>query len=214
MIFDMDGTLLDTEKLLSECLIEAASDEGWTLEWDTVVNCIGTTFDETERIVMKAMGSDFPYGKVRNKGIEKFKKYVKKRGLPFKNGAHRLLDCLDAEGLPFGIATTTERKEVYEILSFVGILNRFSTIVCGDEVKNSKPHPEIYEKAAGNLGISADEALVFEDSSHGISSASNAGARVVWVPDLQNVPDDVRSKCYDEIGSLDAVCDKLGELVG
>lgn len=214
MIFDLDGTLLDTEKLISECLIDAASAQGWSLDIDTVTRCIGTTYEETERIVMKAMGKDYPYEEIRRLGEDKFRSHVEKSGIPFKNGVHRLLDCLDRDGIPFGIATTTARKTVDEILDFAGIIDRFKTIVCGDEVESGKPDPEIYHKAASQLGITAAEALVFEDSVDGINAAASAGARVVWIPDLQDVPDNVRARCYEEIGSLDAVCDRIGELVG
>ena len=213
MIFDLDGTILDTERLFSKCLIEAALDEGWQLDMDTVIDCIGTTVSETERIVNNVMGKDFPYERIRKIGEDKFRAHIKKHGIPFKNGVLRLLDCLDKRQLPFGLATTTERKDVDEILNIAGILDRFRTTVCGDEVINGKPDPEIYYTAAKNLGINTDEALVFEDSSHGIISAAAAGTRVVWVPDLQDIPESSRKKCYDEIGSLDAVCDKLGELV-
>jgi len=214
VIFDMDGTLFDTEKLLSECFIEAASKEGWTLEWDTVISCIGTTYAETERIIMDVMGDDFPYTRVREMSIDLFRSYAEKEGVPVKAGAHRLLDSLQKKELPIGLATTTERREVEELLNAAGILENFSSIVCGDEVDKGKPDPEIYHKAAGKLGVRAEEILVFEDSAHGVNSAAAAGARVVWVPDLQHLDDDVRSKCFSEIGSLDAVCDRLGELIG
>lgn len=213
-IFDMDGTLFDTERLLAECIIETASKKGWDLGWDTIISCVGTTYDETERIIMQEMGKDFPYDKVRDESVDLFRVYAEKDGIPFKNGVLRLIDCLQDRKIPMGIATTTRRSEVVELLSAAGIIDNFSSIVCGDEVENGKPHPEIYHKVAENLGIKADEALVFEDSAHGITSAATAGARVVWIPDLQDVSEDVRSKCYSEIGSLDAVCDRLGELIG
>ena len=214
VIFDMDGTLLDTEKLISECMIEAAAEEGWTLDWDTVIDCIGTTAEETERILLKAMGKTFPYDRIRDQSIEKFKNIKNIREKIMKAGADRLMDCLDRMNIPFGLATTTDRSEVEAILDFIGIKARFRTIVCGDDVEKSKPDPEIYFKAAENMGIDSSEALVFEDSNMGINSAASAGARVVWVPDLQTVTEEVQKKCYSEIGSLDAVCDRLGELVG
>lgn len=214
VIFDLDGTLLDTERLLSDCLIDAASEKGWKLELDTVIDCIGTTIEETGRIVCKAMGSDFPYDDVRKSGEEKFRAHVDQNGIPFKNGVHRLMDSLDEQKIPFGIATSTERKDVDEILKLAGIIDRFKTIVCGDEVDKGKPDPEIYQKASDNLGVSAQETLVLEDSSYGIQAAATFGARVVWVPDIQLISEDVRKKCFAEIGSLDAVCDRLGDLIG
>ncbi len=214
VIFDLDGTLLDTERLFSELLVKAAADNGWDLDMDTVIDCIGTTEAETERIVRKDMGKDFPYEHIRSRGVDLFRHHVENNGIPFKSGAERLMDCLESRGLPFGLATTSVRKEVNEILDFAGIRNRFATIVCGDEVVNGKPDPEIYLKAAANMGISPDESLVFEDSLNGIQAAAAAGARVVWIPDIQNLPDSARTRCFSEIGSLEAVCDRLGELVG
>ena len=213
VIFDMDGTLFDTEKLLSECMIEAASEEGWKLEWDTVVGCIGTTYAETERIIMEAMGKDFPYDRIKTKGVDRLRSFSEKNGVPFKAGVRRLFDRLKDRRMPIGLATTTERRDVEELLTAAGLIDDFSAIVCGDEVVNGKPDPEIYLKAAEKMSIDMKDVLVFEDSAHGIESASAAGARVVWVPDLQDLNDTVRGKCYREIGSLDAACDRLGELL-
>lgn len=214
VIFDMDGTLLDTERLISECMIETAEEEGWALEWDTVIDCIGTTSVETEQIVMDAMGVSFPFAEIKNKSIERFKNITDLKERIFKNGAERLMNCLDGRKIPFAMATSTSRIEVEQILNFLDITHRFQTIVCGDDVVNNKPDPEIYRKTSANLGIMPDEMLVFEDSSNGLKAAVSAGARVVWIPDLQSVNENLRDACYSEIGSLDAACDRLGELLG
>jgi HAD superfamily hydrolase (TIGR01509 family) len=213
-VFDMDGTIFDTERLLFECLVEAASDEGWELKWDVVVECAGTPYDETEKIIMREMGPDFPYETVRKSAINKFQKAVDENGVPFKNGAKRLFDFLDAKGVPYGLATTTQRVSVDDILGKAGIADRFKTIVCGDEVPDNKPQPDIYYAAAKGLGFDVRNLIVFEDSANGISSAVSAGARVIWVPDLQDLPESIRNSCYGEAGSLDAVRDRWGELSG
>ena len=214
MIFDLDGTLLDTERLFSECLIKAASNAGWALEMDTVVDCVGTNKMETEQIVRSVMGQNYPYNQIRDEGVKLFRDYVERNGIPYKAGVLRLLDLLESKKIPFGIATSTVRIEVDEMLNFAGIKQRFNTIVCGDEVEKTKPDPAVYLKAAENLGFKSEETLVFEDSDHGVTAAVNAGARVVWIPDLQDIPEKTRNLCFDEIGSLDAVCDRLGELIG
>ncbi len=213
VIFDMDGTLLDTERLYSKCMIKAASEEGWNLDMDTVISCIGTTDAKTGEILCNAMGQEFPYQKIQKAGIGKFREHIENNGLPFKNGAERLLDCLAEKKIPLGLATSTSRNNALEILSYAGMFERFNTVVCGDDVCKSKPNPEIYHKAAENLGIEASEALVFEDSSPGVDSAANAGARVVWVPDIQHIPETTRKRCFDEVGSLHVACDKIGELL-
>lgn len=214
MIFDLDGTLFDTERLISECVSDASAEKGWTIEQDTIIDCIGTTYEETERIVRDAMGPDYPYNEILELSEQKFRVFVDHNGIPFKNGVLRILDRLDSIKMPYGLATTSERSIVNEILSIAGIFDRFKVIVCGDEVENGKPDPEIYLTVAERLEVSTNEVLVFEDSSHGIDSAAAAGARVVWIPDMQDIPESSRKKCYDEIGSLDAVCDRFGELIG
>ena len=214
VIFDLDGTLIDTERLFSKCLIKAASEEGWELEMDTIIDCVGTNSIETEQIVKSVKGQDYPYDRIREKGVMLFREYVEQNGIPFKAGSLRLLDLLDEKKIPFGIGTSTARRDVDEILIYAGIKQRFTTIVCGDEVEKCKPNPEVYIKAAANMDIPISETLIFEDSEHGVNAAVSAGARVVWIPDLQEIPDELRDRCFSEIGSLDAVCDRLGELVG
>ncbi len=213
VVFDMDGILFDSERIIAECLISIAAEEGWTVTWDTVHECVGTTRQETGRIIREEVGMDFPYQQIADKTEAKFRKLMATGGLPLKAGVLRLFDCLDSRGIPFGLATSTERSLVEEMLRIADLYGRFQSIVCGDEIPNSKPDPAIYEKSAEVLKVKPSELLIFEDSSMGISSGAAAGSRVVWVPDLQEVPTQIKELCFSEVGSLDAVCDRIEELL-
>ncbi|MDC7125169.1 MAG: HAD family phosphatase [Spirochaetales bacterium] len=213
VVFDLDGTLIDSERIFSEYFAASAAELGWELEIDTITECIGTSAAETEAIIRNAMGIEFPFVEVRAATEKKFFNLVKINGVPFKKGALRLLDILDGKNIPYALATSTKRHMVEKKFDSSSILKRFSAVLCGDEVDNLKPDPEIYIKVSEKMKLEPSETLVFEDSIYGLLAAIDAGARTVWVPDIQEIADNIRNRCFKEIGSLDAVCDQIGDFL-
>ena len=184
VIFDMDGLLLDTEGTYLSFSREVAAEMGFPLEEEVFHRCIGIPHTGTSAIVREATGGKMDVERWAHGVHEKVFRFFSEEGVKVKAGAVPLLETLRNRGLPLGVASSTHREGVLQLLSGSGLSSYFRYFSCGDEVTKSKPDPEIFLKAAGGLGLDPRECLVFEDSPAGIRAASAAGMRAVMVPDL------------------------------
>jgi pseudouridine 5'-phosphatase len=103
-------------------------------------------------------------------------------GVPTMPGLARLIDTLQTHGVPFGVATSSQRKFAEKILGAMPWYSQLRFLLTGDDVQHGKPHPEIYLRAANALGISPAKMLVLEDSGNGSAAGVAAGAVVISVP--------------------------------
>jgi beta-phosphoglucomutase-like phosphatase (HAD superfamily) len=104
--------------------------------------------------------------------------------LELKKGAAELLDALEGSGVPKGVATSSSRAKAMHMLTKVHLADRFEVIVTRTEVPKGKPHPDLYLRAAHELGFAVDRCISMEDSYNGVRAAHAAGMRVIMVPDL------------------------------
>ncbi len=212
VIFDMDGLMIDTEKLLTRFWCEAAQFYGWNMTKEHVLGIRSLAAKYAEPHLKGIFGDDFNYFDVRAKRIELMNAYIAENGIEKKKGLDELLDYLDEVGLKKAVATATDRKRTKMYLTSIGVYDRFDKIVCGDMIKNGKPAPDIYITAAGELELPCGECMALEDSPNGIRSAFAAGCVPVMIPDLSQPDDETAKIMYEKCDDLSQVIDVLKKL--
>ena len=185
MVFDMDGTLLESERLARRCFLAACADVGWAQVDVTVYDrCVGTTYEATRAILRDGLGPAFPIDAMEERWSQRYHAHIRSEPLPRKPGVEALIARLYDAGIPLALATSSQR-EVTEIkLRMTGLLEFFDTLVCSGEAEQGKPHPAPYLKAAHALGHPPADCWALEDSDIGVRSAHAAGFQVIQVPDM------------------------------
>ncbi|MFC0506011.1 HAD family hydrolase [Micromonospora costi] len=181
MLFDMDGTLIDSEKLWDVALTELAETYGGTLSDAARKAIIGTSMADSMRIFHEDLGQPHRDPAVSAAWIDARILELFGTGLRWRPGALALLRAVRAAGIPTALVTSSVRPLVEVALETLG-RDSFDAVVCGDEVDAAKPHPEPYLTAARMLGVPIERCVAIEDSATGVASALAAGAAVLAVP--------------------------------
>lgn len=184
VVFDMDGLILDTERLNLNAWLEIGKEYNYPITKDIIGKIVGIRRVDHPNIIKKYLGSDFPYEEIYNLKTKRVNNIICEEGVEVKAGLLDLLDFLDSKGILKAVATSTSRPRAEELLKKVNIFHRFDTIICGDEVTLGKPHPEIFLTACKKCGIHRDNTLVLEDSENGLLAAHEGNLRCIVVPDL------------------------------
>ena len=205
VLFDMDGVILDTEKLYTRFWCEAAQALGYPMTHEMALGMRSLSREVGERQLKAYLGESVDYQQVRNKRIEMMSAFIEENGVELKPGIHELLTFLKEKGIKTSVATSSPLDRTKEYLSQVGLVDSFDELVSGHMVEHGKPAPDIYLYAAFQLGLSPEECLVLEDSPTGLLAAYRAGCIPVMVPD-QDLPDDeVKARVYAVVENLVAV---------
>jgi HAD superfamily hydrolase (TIGR01509 family) len=199
IIFDMDGTLLDTQKIYMPAWKWAGEIQGFSDMDKTALLMCGTN----EVGSTKYLKDHFP-----TLDIVKFKEdaevYVNENlTIRYKEGVKETLDFLKEKGIKLGLASGTSREKAIKRLNFVNALDYFDATVYGNEIENGKPAPDIFLKAANLLGAKPEECIVFEDSDNGIKSGFNAGMKVIGIPDVKPFSKDIKDMLFAEFDRMD-----------
>ncbi|MDB5473431.1 MAG: family phosphatase [Devosia sp.] len=204
VIFDMDGTLLDTESVFRTIVFEVCTELGFEMTDAVHMGMVGSSHERTNQLLVEAYGVSFPYSMFD----ERCRVIMRERsqgGVPVKIGARELIDELRERGIPTAVATSSRRVHADTHLGAAGLLDLFDTVVTRDDVIHPKPNPEPYLLAAQRLGVDPLQCLAIEDSYAGVQAGHAAGMQTVMVPDLVHPSEEIRALGIAVLESLEHV---------
>ena len=213
VIFDMDGLLLDTERLIVDAWDALAQRKGLDREKlrEVCLACIGINLQAVYDLVKERLGPEFPYKEYRAEMESDVRETLCGGPMPVKKGAFELLEYLKRTGMPAVVASSTRKAVVTAELRDAGLLPYFAEVSGGDDVQRSKPAPDLFLKAAASMGVPPENCLVLEDSPNGIRAAYAAGMMAVMVPDLLPPTEELTVMCEAVVPDLGAVGELLLE---
>lgn len=202
LIFDMDGLILDTETISNKLLIDIFSKYDINLNEEIISKTIGLEKKKAIKVFEEYLGDKIPIKDIINLHKKVVNDYLEKNGVPVKLGLIELLNYLDEEKIKKVVATSSHRKVAENVLIRANVYNRFDDIICGDEIKESKPSPDIFLKALEKLNLPADEVIVLEDSRMGILAAHRAKIKSIMIPDILPADEETKKLYFKECKSL------------
>lgn len=183
VIFDVDGTLIDSENIWKKALIETGEKFGMLNLGETLFpKIIGKSGVEEESILRKSIPNNVYYDFVnfwRQLGLR-----MLSENIPEKPGLHEIIEYVKRKGLLIGVGTATDRISTVNRLKQIDVLKDIDYMICGDEIKNKNPCPDIYLKICEYFNVDVEEAIVIEDSCVGVEAAYRAGIPCIQVPDV------------------------------
>ncbi len=209
VIFDMDGTLIDTEKIYRIFWPKAMEHFGYEMteeQW-LQLRSLGRPFGSAK--LKEWYGEDFDDSAVRAYRNEIMNAYIAEHGIERKRGAAELLTWLKERGYTCAIATATDPVRTEQYLKMVGLREFFDRVISAHMVKEGKPSPDVYLYACEQLGQRPEDCMAVEDSPNGVTSAYRAGCKVVMVPDATQPDEELEAMLY---GKADCLTDIIGIL--
>jgi len=205
VIFDLDGTLIDTEKYYRRVWPQALEHFGYhpTDEQALELRSLGRPF--APKKLKEWFGEDFDYDVVRNYRKELFEKCIEEEGVKLKPGVKELLDELRAKNIIIAIATATDIERTQRYLDKVGIAEYFDKICSAANVKEGKPSPDVYIEACKQLKLDPAACFAVEDAPNGIKSAAAAGCRVIFVPDQTKDEPEAEKLIFAKVETADEI---------
>lgn len=199
-IFDMDGLLLDTERIYQDGWNECAKNYVDQVDPEVALACAGSSGEQILRILEKYYpGID---GKALNKDVIQYYQKRVLKDLRLKKGVIEILKYFKSKGIKMAVASSSLQEIISSNLEKVEILDYFDVIVSGQQLKRNKPYPDIFLEAANQLNLQAENCYVFEDSINGVRAGLEAGCKTVMVPDSQFPKKEFFEKCYGIFPSL------------
>ncbi len=206
IFFDMDGTLIDTEKHYRRLWVEAAHQMGYNMtdEQALSLRSLGRPYAPVR--INGFFDDEEAYGKIRARRMELMAEVLQKEGIELKPYTVEVLSELQKRGHRLVITTATDESRTEKYLGEVGLRDYFDTIVCATMIEKGKPSPDIYLYAAEQVGLKPEDTYAVEDSPNGVMSAYKAGCKTIMIPDQTQPDDELMKFVYKK-------CDNLKELL-
>lgn len=214
IIFDVDGTLLDSEKIYMRAWKEAGAKYGYTVTDEALLQTRAVNSQVAEAVFRRCCGQDFPLETVHAERVRIAEELIAQapEAELLKPYARQILEYLRDEGYPLAVASTTGLEKTKSHLAHAGLLEFFPVVVCGDMVEHGKPEPDIFLKAAQLSGVSPADCIVVGDSPADVGAAWAAGIPLVLIPDQVPLnPETQRKSRYvlQDLSQLRSVLDKI-----
>ena len=212
IIFDMDGLMIDSERVTFECYQERLKDMNLTVDEEFYKTLLGEPIKGIYQRFYDVYGNDFPIENVIQDVHQLMAERFETEGVPVKKGLVELLHYLKDNNYKTIVATSSNRDRVDKILAQAKITEFFDDSICGDEVTKGKPNPEVFLKSCQKLGVNVDEAIVLEDSEAGIQASYDANIKVICIPDMKYPEKQYEEKTFKILKDLTEVTAYLKSL--
>ena len=194
-VFDMDGLMIDSERLVYSIWQEMLDEDGKKFNLDIFKKTIGLRSEDSYEYYKSVYGDDFDYPAYKAESRIRYFKRIEKNGVPVKKGLYEIFDYLKSVGCKISLATSTSSQTALKIMKKINLYDKYG-----------KPDPEVFLIAAKKLGLEPVDCVAFEDSINGIKSAHAAGMTTVMVPDLLEPTDEIKPM-------IDFLCTDLSEAI-
>ncbi len=201
IIFDMDGLMIDSERIINDAVVRAGREMGLADIENVSLRTIGTSNAKTREIYTSVYG-DFDFDRLMDLKHKYIDEMIGNNGFPPKEGITEILEYVTAKGYKTAVGSSTREWAVKEFLGKIGVLKYFDIFVCGDMGLRSKPFPDIFLACSEKMGISPCDCYVLEDSPNGIRAAYAAGMKPVMIPDMIPPDEEILSMVYSLKNSL------------
>ena len=207
VLFDMDGTVFDTEAIYRRCWFRAAKDVGFDEDMDLFLHRVcGLNQADMTAFVYRTYGADAPFEALWGRWLECVDEEMACGVLPFKLGAPAIFAEMKKRGIKIALVTSSGQKTVAQYLQMSGLEGVFDVVLTGESVTHGKPNPEVFLIAAQRLGVAPAHCVVVEDSPNGVRAGHAAKMFTVMVPDLHPCTEELRTLLWH-------VCDTLTDLI-
>lgn len=209
ILFDMDGTLMDSERAWAEAWSGAEEHFDFKFEEGVKESLIGMPKQEFEKIKDSIIPEHIGYAKVREFRIDYFFNKLNNKQIKVKTGANELIEFCKRNNIKCIVCTSAFEKYAFPILTSGDIIDCFDGITTGDKIIHGKPHPEIYLTCLKENKLSAEECIAVEDSSFGIKSSTSAGLKTYYIKDFKDIDDESRNLIEKQVDNLACIIDEL-----
>lgn len=209
VLFDMDGLVIDSERLYTRFWMAAAADLGFPMTLEQALQLRSLSRSACRAKLQSFFGPEADYDRIRARRIELMDVYIAEHGVDPKPGIRELLMLLKEEGIPCAITSSSAIPVIEQHLGRLGLLEYFTALRSGKDVPRGKPEPDIYLEGAKAIGVAPEECLAVEDSPAGLEAGWRAGCMGVIVPDQDQPDETTLSRCTAKADSLYDVMELL-----